>query len=165
MGRYIEAGQITSILPAFISTAGMTPGEIEFFIETREDEIDARLGRYYNIAVWSGSAPPMIKTLGKNGTVADIIQSKVSMEDPSVSQWASAYGNKFESLITSLVSGTADLVTNSGTIIARSTPKSATFWSSTKGYMPTRNILDPTEQRVSPTRIQDTRDDLDADTV
>ena len=43
MGRYIDSGQIVSLMPALISTSALTPGQIEFFIETVEDEIDGRV--------------------------------------------------------------------------------------------------------------------------
>lgn len=163
MGRYIDAGHVMEILPVFISTAGMTPGQVEFFIETREDEIDARLGKYWNTAVWSGNTPPMIRTLAKLGATVDIRKSKISMEDPSISGWIVEDEKKFEGLIESLVKGTSDIVTSSGTLLQRLAPKSAGFWSSTKDYHPTFTILDSTEQRVSPNRIQDTLDDQEAD--
>jgi hypothetical protein len=163
MGRYVDAGQVQSILPALISTAGMTPGEVEFFIETREDEIDSRIGRYWNTAQFSGSAPPMLKTLTKLGTAADIIASKISMEDPSVSQWCKQYNDRYDALLKALLDGEADIVTSSGTILSKTTPKSLQFWSSTKQYAPTMNILDAIDQRVSPNRIDQAQDDQDAD--
>jgi hypothetical protein len=163
MGRYVNTGQIMEILPVFISTAGMTPGQVEFFIEIREDEIDARLGKYWNTAVWSGNAPPMIRTLAKLGATVDIRKSKISMEDPSISGWIVEDEKKFEGLIESLIKGTADIVTSSGTILSRLTPKSAAFWSNTKNYHPTFTILDSSEQQVSPNRIQDTLDAQEAD--
>jgi hypothetical protein len=152
MGRYVSAGQIIEILPVFISTAGMTPGQVEFFIETREDEIDARLGRDWNTAVWSGNAPPMVKTLAKLGATVDIRKSKISMEDPSMSAWIVEDEKKFNDLIDSLITSKADIITSSGTVLQRTAPKSAGFWSSTSQYKPTRDIRDVTEQHVSRTR-------------
>ena len=162
MGRYVTTGQIMEILPVFISTAGLTPGQLEFFIETREDEIDARLGRNWDMSVFSGSgnAPPMIRTLAKLGASIDVRKSKISMEDPSVSQWIVEDEKKFENLITSLGSGTADLVNNAGAIIGRRTQTRDMVWSSTKAYQPTMNILDPTEQRKSPSRDLDKKEEM-----
>ena len=163
MGRYIDSGQIVSLMPALISTSALTPGQIEFFIETVEDEIDGRVGRIWNTAPFSGNAPPMFKTLTKLGTSVAIRSSLISLEDPSVSGWIKNDQERFDDLLTQLADGTLDMVTSSGTIIARAQPKSAQFWSSTKDYAPTRNVLDSTEQRVSPTRIQDALDDQEAD--
>jgi hypothetical protein len=163
MGRYVEAGQIMEILPVFISTAGMTPGQVEFFIEGREDEIDARLGRFWNTTVFSGNAPPMVKTLAKLGATVDIRKSKISMEDPSISQWIVEDEKKFEALITSLVSGTADLVTGSGTVLARTGRMQDQIWSSTKDYAPTMTILDATDQNMSRQRELDEADRQSAD--
>jgi len=158
MGRYVNTGQIMEILPVFISTAGMTPGQVEFFIETREDEIDARLGRDWNTAVWSGNAPPMVKTLAKIGATVDIRKSKISMEDPSMSAWIVEDEKKFNELINSLLTGKADIITGSGTVLQRTVSKSAGFWSSTSQYKPTRDVRDVTEQQVSQTRQQDAED-------
>jgi hypothetical protein len=161
MGRYVDAGQIMEILPAFISTAGMTSGQVEFFVETREDEIDARLGRDWDTAVWSGNAPPMVKTLAKLGATVDIRKSKISMEDPSVSQWIVEDEKKFNDIMDLLVTGKADIVTGSGTLLQRRLPKSAGFWSSTSQYKPTRDIRDVTEQHVSRTRkLKEQADDI-----
>ena len=158
MGRYINAEQLAAIQPVFFGTAGMTPGSIEFFIETREDEIDARLGRYWNMQPFSGSAPSMLKTLTKLGAWVDVRKSKISMEDPSISQWIVQDETKFENLMTSLVSGTAELIAADGTVIARTSQLRDQVWSSTKGYKPTMDLRDPTRQRVSRTRLLDERD-------
>ena len=163
MGRYVSAGQVAELLPALFATSGLTPGQTEFFIETVEDEIDGRIGRIWNTAPFSGNAPPMVKTLTKLGTSVAIRSSLISLEDPSVSGWIKNDQERFDDLLTQLADGTLDMVTSSGTIIARAQPKSAQFWSSTKDYAPTRNVLDSIEQRVSPTRIQDTLDDQEAD--
>ena len=100
MGRYANAGQLVEIQPVFFGTAGLSPNTIEFFIETREDEIDARLGRYWNMQPFSGNPPSMLKTLAKLGAWVDVRKSKISMEDPSVSQWITQDETKFETLIT-----------------------------------------------------------------
>ena len=162
MGRYVDSGQITEILPVFIATAGLTVGQLEFFIESGEDEIDARLGRNWDMSVFSGSGntPPMIKTLTKLRASIDIRKSKISMEDPSTSQWIVEDEKKFENLITSLSSGTADLINNAGAIIGRRTQTRDMVWSSTKAYQPTMNFLDPTEQQKSPSRELDKKEDM-----
>ena len=165
MGRYVNVGQIEALLPTLFSTAGLTPGQTEFFIETVEDEIDARIGRYWPTATFSGNAPPIVKTLAKLGTSVAIRTSLINMEDPSVSQWIKGDQDRYDNLVDKLVAGTADMVTGSGTIIERQSPKSVQFWSSTKNYVPTRSVIDPIDQQVSPTRIQDTQDAIDADTA
>ena len=163
MGRYADSGQVMEILPVFISTAGMTPGQIEFFIETREDEIDARIGRFWNTLPFSGNPPNMLKTLAKLGATIDIRKSKISMEDPSVSAWIVEDEKKFENLITSLVSGTAELISTMGAVIPRTPQIQGQVWSSTAGYKPTMDLRDQSDQHVSRTRRIDEREEDLAD--
>lgn len=158
MGRYISAGDLTQSLMEFVGTAGTKPGELEWFVQIREDEVQGRLGRVYNTHAFSGSAPPIIQTLVRLGASVDYRKSKISMEDPSVSQWITQDEEKFDKILTGLLEGEIDIITASGTIIEPISQLRDQVWSSVSQYKPTMDLRDPTEQRVSRTRILDERD-------
>lgn len=163
MGRYINAGDLTQSLTEFVGTAGTKPGELEWFVQIREDEVQGRLGRAYNTHAFSGSAPPIIQTLVRLGASVDYRKSKISMEDPSVSQWITQDEEKFDKILTGILDGTIDIITSSGTILARTVDLRDQVWSSTQAYAPTMTLEDPTRQRVSPSRLRDMDDETQAD--
>ena len=164
MGRYISAGDLTQSLMEFVGTAGTKPGELEWFVQIREDEVQGRLGRAYNTHAFSGSAPPIIQTLVRLGASVDYRKSKISMEDPSVSQWITQDEEKFDKILTGLLDGTIDVITSSGTTVARTVELRDQVWSSTQAYAPTATLEDPTKQRVSPSRLRDMDDETHGDT-
>lgn len=163
MGRYISADQIVATLPKVVATAGSELGQLEFYIEVAEDEIDGRLGRFWNMTTFSGNAPPMIKTLARLRSLSSYLYTLVTMENPSQSSWVTQPGERFDKLMESLESGKNVLVSGSGTIISMSPLESDRVWSSTAGYSPTMTILDQTAQQMSRTREQDVEDAQIAD--
>lgn len=163
MGRYISADQITATLPKVVATAGSEPGELEFHIEVAEDEIDGRLGRFWNMSTFSGNAPPMIKTLTRLRSLHNYLYTLVTMENPSQSNWVTQPGERFDKLMENLEAGKGVLVSGSGTIIGMTPLTSDQVWSSTARYAQTMTVLDPIEQRVSRTRQQDVEDEQIAD--
>lgn len=163
MGRYISADQILATLPQVVATAGSEPGDLEFHIEVAEDEIDGRLGRFWNMSTLSGNAPPMIKTLTRLRSLHNYLYTLVTMENPSQSSWVSQPGERFDKLMENLESGKSVLVSGSGTIIGMTPLDSDKVWSNTSGYAPTMDLRNSIEQQISPSRLRDTEDAALAD--
>lgn len=163
MGRYISADQITAMFPQVVATAGSEPGDLEFHIEVAEDEIDGRLGRYWNMTTFSGNAPPMVRTLARLRGCHNYLHTLITMENPSQSTWVTNLGDRFDKLMENLETGKNVLVSGSGTVIGMTPLGSDKVYSSTVGYAPTMTILDPIEQQMSRTRQQDVEDEQIAD--
>ena len=163
MGRYISADQITAMFPQVVATAGSEPGDLEFHIEVAEDEIDGRLGRYWNMTTFSGNAPPMLRTLTRLRGCHNYLHTLITMENPSQSTWVTNLGDRFDKLMENLESGKGVLASGSGTIIGTTPLEGDKVYSSTVGYAPTMTILDAIEQRMSRTRQQDVEDEQIAD--
>lgn len=164
MGRYITSKEVMAMFPPIVQTAGTTPGELEFPIQMAENEADGVLGRRYNMAVFSGSPPPLLETIVELLAGHAYLRMQITQEDPSRSDWVSQLREQAEKYLTDLVSGTLIMVSGSGTIIQPLASAVDQVWSSTREYAPTMTLADQTEQRISPSRLRDIDDTTRADT-
>lgn len=155
MGKYIPGGQLGQEFPRVVGTAGTTLGELEWHIENAEAWLDGRIGRFYNVATFSGTAPPLVRTITRLRAGATYLQTLITLEDPSQSAWIQRMFDEANDLASELVSGTLAMVTGSGTIIAPTLPLASAMWSSTMQYVPTFNTRDFTNQRDDPNRRDD----------
>ena len=163
MGRYISADQITAMFPQVVATAGSEPGDLEFHIEVAEDEIDGRLGRYWNMSIFSGNAPPMLRTLARLRGCHNYLHTLITMENPSQSTWVTNLGERFDKLMENLEAGKSIMSSGSGTIIGTTPLEGDKVYSSTKGYAPTMDLRNSTEQQISSSRLRDMDDEALAD--
>ena len=163
MGRYITSKEVMAMFPQIVQTAGTTPGELEFPIQLAENEADGVLGRRYNMAVFSGSPPPLLETIVDLLAAHAYLRTQITQEDPSRSDWVSQLREQAETYLTDLVSGTLVMASGSGTLIQPTASAVDQVWSSTMDYARTMTLTDPTKQRVSPSRLRDMDDETRGD--
>ena len=163
MGRYITSKEVMAMFPPIVQTAETTPGELEFYVQLAENEADGVLGRRYNVAVFSGSPPPLLETIVDLLAAHAYLRTQITQEDPSRSDWVSQLREQGEKYLTDLVSGTLVMVSGSGTLIQPTTSAVDKIWSSTMDFYPSMDIRDPIFQRDSPSRLRKMDDDARAD--
>lgn len=133
-------------------TSGLDAEEIQTLIQDAEAQINAALGRRYNVPIATdpGSAPPLLKMLAATLALVDIFD-----RSQQVPQWITNRIQRAWETLTALADGTFALLDSQGTLIAEG---SVSVQSTTEDYVPVFGQQPTLSERTDPQRTQDEAD-------
>lgn len=160
MPNYGSVAGVHALYPRIGSVSTVTSDTVTTFINHSEAKIHGFIGSRYNVPVPGG--PPLLKYVTESLATALILRRFFSQEQENKSDWVVGMFEEVKDTLTGLSNGSIVLVNSSSVIIAPSR-LAGTVWSSTQGYNPTMNILDPIQQRVDRRHTLDVEQSLAGD--
>lgn len=156
--NYTSVDAMFAILPTLkTGVSNLTSGDMARFIEDAENEIDARLAKFYTVPV---AGCPMLETIATDIAIYRVLSRRIfTATSLKESPWPDRYKEAVD-LLGEIAEGKATLVDSSGSIIAAITTE-AEVWSDKQDYLPTFHEGHDTEHIVDPDKLQDIRDDRD----
>lgn len=160
---YSTSTTITLLLPGLpqtTSSAGhsTTIAVIEQHIARADNVINGKIAIRYNIASFSSSVPPMLKTISEDLTSFYSYRSFFSSDNQNFNEWTDKFKSSME-LLDDLRSGDLDLVDDSGNIIGeKETADVDKIESTTQDYQPFFDEDEPISWAVDDDKLDNIKD-------
>jgi hypothetical protein len=154
---YTTGSDVMKTYSRVFQTTGLTPDDLESFVEDAEVEINGLLGGKYPVPFTKCSYPPLVGNLAKRLAAYKALRSQIIMDGQSRSDWVEIIRAELMEVVTGLNNGSLKLVSGSGTLIEPAADPSGTVWSSTMDYVPTYGMGSTILQEIDPSRV-DTED-------
>ena len=160
---YTNVNDLHKSYRRFIETSGLTPDELEFFVENSEIEINGLLSGRYQVPFTGGNVPPMVRNLTLRLAGYNFLRAQIIQEDSSRSDWVEGIRASVMESVQGLLDNKLNLLTGSGTITDGLPMPGSTIWSNTMDFVPTMGLLPVEDQLIDSGRIaleEDRREDL-----
>ena len=124
---------------------------VEVFITKAENIVNGKLSKRFTVPF--AVTPPMVKTLTIDIAAFYVLRTLYTQEAQNTSNWALEIYKEAMTLLDEIASGQKELLDVDGVIIPEFLGD-AKIYSQSKNFIPTFDIDDPLEWRISPGRLK-----------
>ena len=156
LSEYTSVASVFSIVPRIGSFTNVTSARVSGTIQAVSARIDSKLGKLYDTPFTS--TPPVIIQITNDLTMARLLRSLLTFEDPAVTEWYEEFkgeGAVATEDLDALEAGDMVLVNSAGDVIETIETEGALMSSGNKGFKPTFDMRHPSQWQVDPERITD----------